>query len=183
MSSMRFLCGMMLATGIVVFNGRASFAVDGEYGVRQGLWSVSGATSFSIQHEVDDPNDNTSTWNLSGAVGYFVTDAFSFDTIASLLGNFDGDHAELVHFAGTYHFLPRQRFTPYIQGGLGFIHADADVGPFSIDDTEGSYLVGGGLKYFVAHNISFNLNVQYTALFDPPDDGFMNYGLGFGLYF
>ena len=161
--------------------------IDESPGVRQGMVHLSGAAAFGLSHSVSDASSETSTWALSGATGYFVLDPLSADVLATFGGNFSNDWLASLHFGATYHFLPRQQFTPYVQAAVGFTHAETELydgfDVYSASVTEGSFLAGGGIKYFVARNVSANLGLRYEALFDYAGEGTMNYGLGLSVYF
>ncbi len=155
-----------------------------EYGVEQGLIGVSGSASAAIQHGVEDPDSQTSSWSIRGTVSYFVADPISIDATPSFSGNFDGDAIEEFHLGATGYFLPRQRFTPFLRGGLGFTHFDFEQSPYSpYDEWEGSYFVGAGIKYFLTESVALDAGLEYAAAFDFPDQGRMGYGVGFSLYF
>lgn len=156
-------------------------------GVRQGMVYLSGAAAFGLSHSVRDASSETSTWALSGATGYFLLDPLSADLFATFGGNFSNDWLASMHFGATYHFLPRQQFTPYVQAAVGFTHVEAELydgfDVYSASLTEGSFLAGGGIKYFVARNVSADLGLRYEALFEYAGEGRMNYGLGLSVYF
>jgi len=150
-----------------------------EVGVHAGQIRVGGGASLNIQHSVDNPDSKNSIYSLNGDFGYHVTDEVSVDLIPSISGNFDGDSVIGLTGGASYHFMPREKLTPFLRGGLGFVHEDVGSG----SDTSGAFLVGGGLRYFVASNVSADGSISYLAAFDDADEGGMLYGIGLSVYF
>jgi outer membrane protein len=127
-----------------------------------------------IGGEVDLSNEFVPEVDLS----YFVTDNIAFELIAatarhdvsdngSTLG--DVDLGEVSHLPPTltlqYHFMPKQRFSPYVGAGLNytiFYNADAPGGAVTSVhyDNGWGYALQAGFDVAVAENWSVNVDVK-----------------------
>ena len=72
---------------------------------------------------------------------------------ASLTG-LDIDH---FHIGGSYIFNPKQKFRPFVQGGVGLSHINPDRAGLS-SETRFSFGIGGGLKYYLTKHIGLRLD-------------------------
>jgi len=73
----------------------------------------------------------------------------------------DGKHSDIftVGLEGLYHFMPRNRFVPYLAMGLGGIYYTSEDDRF--DHSKFMIDYGVGFKYFVTENLSLRTDVRH----------------------
>ncbi len=117
---------------------------------------------------------------INGHVEYFVDNALAVGPLLQLGLTGDltqvGFSLQAKYYVGS---LSQNRWTPTVQAGLGFIHADLNVPGGNIKDTSFLAPVGVGLEYQIDQNLSVatNLLFNFTNLFGV-DDSYVSWTVG-----
>ncbi|HEY4739730.1 MAG: outer membrane beta-barrel protein [Candidatus Acidiferrales bacterium] len=140
-------------------------------------WETSG--SFPVANSATVDNFRVDQGVSFGTfVDWSLTDSFqvegmwnrnisSFDEHNSATGiytNAYNSNIDQVNFGLAYSFRnPEQKLRPYIAAGLGFTH-DSNSGG-NPNDTEFSYSVGGGVKYYFSRHFGFRGDLRYMPTY------------------
>lgn len=134
------------------------------YGIRLGYslnrhWALEGAIS-TVNSIVDDAS-------ITGA---------SAGQFRSPMGDVD---LVLYQLDALYHFLPDNKFSPYIVGGYGV----TDYSPSISDDDMSTFNLGVGAKYWVSDNLAVRLDLRDHLVSEVFDDSYHNISLTLGVSF
>ena len=109
-------------------------------------------------------------WSLTDSFqveGMWNRNISSFDehnTATGIYTNAYNSNIDQVNFGLAWSFRnPEQKLRPYIAGGLGFTHDSNSGGNPS--DTEFSYSIGGGVKYYFTRHFGFRGDLRYMPTY------------------
>ena len=109
----------------------------------------------------------TENWGIEGV--YTRTDADAEDVSTT------DTKVETYRLDVLYHFMPDQKFVPYIAAGLGAIYSSPDVGA---DRDHLLFNYGVGVKYFILDDlIALRADVRHLVDFPEPDNS-LQYSAG-----
>lgn len=147
--------------GITLLFSTSAFAIEPEFGPRQGDWEVSagGGTANDDQWE-----SGSFGGNLSGNVGYFVTDDLEVVVRNSLIiSGAQGDKATAYignsRLAVDYH-LPLGRFYPFIGVNIGGVYGHVDAAASGGPEA--------GVKYWARKNAFLYAMAEYQWFIGGP---------------
>jgi len=93
-------------------------------------------------------------WAVEAVLNYIDTELDDGRDVDTYLGHIDF----------LYHFMPSERFVPYIAAGVGAIIFDVDSYG---SDPDLSLNYGAGLKYFLTDNIALRGDVRHVYTYEP----------------
>lgn len=134
------------------------------YGIRLGYsftrhWAIEGAIS-KVNSKVDDAS-------ITGAsAGQFRSPTDDVDLL-------------LYQLDALYHFLPDNKFSPYIVGGYGV----TDYSPSISDDEMSTFNFGVGAKYWVSDNLAVRFDLRDHLVSEVFDDRYHNISATLGVSF
>jgi len=136
-------------------------------------WETSG--SFPVENSATVDSFRVDQGISFGSfVGYNFTDSFQFEAMWNRnMSSFDEHNVATGLYTTAYNSnidqfsfgidwafrSPEKKLRPYVAGGLGFTH-DSNSGG-NPDDTEFSYSIGGGVKYYFSRHFGFRGDVRY----------------------
>ncbi len=134
------------------------------YGIRLGYsftphWAIEGAIS-RVNSSVDD------TSILGASPGQFRSPTDDVDLL-------------LYQLDALYHFLPDNKFSPYIVGGYGV----TDYSPSISDDKMSTFNFGVGAKYWVSDNLAVRFDLRDHLVSEVFDDSYHNISATLGVSF
>ncbi len=173
----RFFMGQLFCLTILLVAVFASVAAAEN---RAGSFTVSPMVGAHLFDE-GEGFDNSEFFGLN--LGYNFTKNWSVDLVGTY-ANVDYSapaNGDLNYWTGRvdalYHFLPEEKFVPYIGVGFGLVSLSSDSSSNSNEDLIGNY--GGGFKYFTSDRIALRFDVRHSwrheMTYDPTSHG-KNYG-------
>lgn len=134
------------------------------YGIRLGYslsrhWAIEGAIS-TVSSNIDDAS-------ITGA---------SEGQFRSPMGDVD---LVLYQLDALYHFLPDNKFSPYIVGGYGV----TDYSPSISDDEMSTFNLGVGAKYWVSENVAVRFDLRNHLVSEVFDHSYNNISATLGVSF
>ena len=126
-------------------------------------------------------------WRVEAELSFahYEADDVSGPTSQVIFGNADGDLNAIFLMANVWYDIPTSgRLTPYVGGGLGAAHVDADVvfdgGPqgYQNGDINFAAQIGAGVSIDLSDKMAVDIGYRYKFI---PDVDFDN-GSGFGTY-
>lgn len=193
----------MLLTTALIFSGTSALADNNWYmSVDLGVQIPSGEASHEGTNSANTPSYDFENSMVGGlAVGYFINNSFRVEAEARfrnqdteddyVFGNGSrssetfslGGEVETTTIMANviYEFDNKSNFTPYLKGGIGIAHseanADLDVQPtftmFGLtdrwqypegDDKNFAWSIGAGVDYSLSENVLVGLEYQYIDM-------------------
>lgn len=150
--------------GFHVFESDQNLEDGLTYGIRLGYsftrhWAVEGAVSM-VNSSVDDSSI------IGASPGQFRSPTDDVDLT-------------LYQLDALYHFLPDNKFSPYIVGGYGA----TDYSPSISDDRMSTFNLGVGAKYWVSENLALRFDLRDHFVSEVFDDGYHNISATLGVTF
>ncbi|NOU48579.1 MAG: porin family protein [Bacteroidales bacterium] len=118
---------------------------------------------------------STNAFSLNPLVGYFVIDNLAVGLMAQFASSKDKNDDDDVYKTSQislmpmaiYYFPVDGNFRPFLQTGIGYASQNMTYTPKNGDEDKQTYsgigfTFGGGVAYFVAKNISFELGIAYS---------------------
>jgi hypothetical protein len=145
---------LITLVGIGLLISAPSLAIEPEYGPRQGDWELSAGGGTANDDEWDS---NSLGGNLTGNVGYFVTDELEVLVRNSLIisgaaGTKKTAFIGNSRLAVDYH-LPLGRFYPFIGVNFGGVYGHVDASPSGGPEA--------GVKYYAKPNAFLFAMAEY----------------------
>jgi opacity protein-like surface antigen len=139
-------------------------------------WTAGASASVAFEDFDDGSFDDTGA--VGAFLGYRVHPNVAVEGRLEQTGEFDGDFGLvdvdvdiLTLTANAQIFLATEQFQPYVIGGVGFAHAEADVDPGGDDDeTDPLVRLGVGLDSYVSPTFAIGAEAAYNYGFDDLDD-------------
>lgn len=159
----------ILATGLILTAGVAFGAIkEGEFSISP----VIGGYTF-------DNKQHTDTSLMAGArAGYSLTESFGIEALFDYVDA--KSNQSLYRYGGEllYHFMPDNRFVPYVAAGFAGINLDfKDVN----NRVHGAFDYGLGAKYFLTDSIALRADVRHI-IYKYNDTTFNNVEYTLGAY-
>lgn len=125
----------------------------------------------------------TPHWAIEGAVSMVNSGVEDASLISNNEGQFtsptDDVDLTLYQVDALYHFLPDNKFSPYIVGGYGA----ADYSPSISDKDMSTFNLGAGVKYWVNDNLALRLDVRDHLVGEVFSNSFNNISATVGVSF
>jgi len=106
----------------------------------------------------------TDSFQVEGMWNHNISSFDEHNTATGIYTNAYNSNIDQVNFGLAWSFRnPEQKLRPYIAGGLGFTHDSNSGGNPS--DTEFSYSIGGGVKYYFTRHFGFRGDLRYMPTY------------------
>jgi outer membrane protein with beta-barrel domain len=106
----------------------------------------------------------TDSFQVEGMWNHNISSFDEHNTATGIYTNAYNSNIDQVNFGLAWSFRnPEQKLRPYIAGGLGFTH-DSNSGG-NPNDTEFSYSIGGGVKYYFTRHFGFRGDLRYMPTY------------------
>jgi len=136
-----------------------------------------GAVSYGLSaggYVFEGNQDYKHTVSLGIRAGYLFTEHFETELFVHWIpsefeGTRDGETNKvyLAGIEGLYHFMPRNRFVPYLALGVGAIHYSS--GDDALRPSKFALDYGAGFKYFLTENLSLRTDLRHVLPFGDSD--------------
>ncbi len=125
----------------------------------------------------------TRHWAVEGAVSMVNSSVDDASIIGASPGQFrsptDDVDLTLYQLDALYHFLPDNKFSPYIVGGYGA----TDYSPSIADDKMSTFNLGVGAKYWISENLALRFDLRDHFVSEVFDNGYHNLSATLGVTF
>lgn len=129
----------------------------------QGTYSINGTISFT-SYSQEGVDKNTSVFNFSPGVDYFIIDNFSLGLSVSLQDvNYGGSSTTSWAVGPSARFyLGKEPAKPFFM--IGYAYGKQSASTSSDDITESDIKLGAGFDYFLTDNVALETIVSYTFM-------------------
>lgn len=164
---------LLSIVAITVFGlANAQETLDGNgSGFSKGDFFVSGSVGFSNTKQGDAKANN---FNFSPMMGYFVSENIALGAELSLGTSKQGDNKSNslgVAAIGRYYFTPKNKFSIFGQGRIGYLSTKDEVADGGEAKNNGfSIGVGAGMSYFVSNHFAIEAGLGILGYQSTKDD-------------
>jgi OOP family OmpA-OmpF porin len=162
--------------------------------IRAGSVELSPFVGYNIFENDQNLEDE---WLLGGRIGYNFNQHFGLEGVVEYMstnvddrsitsteegqygGSMDSVDLTFYHLDAVYHFMPDEKFNPFVVAGFGGAHYSPEIA----DDDMAAFNFGVGAKYSLTENIAIRVDLRDYMVTEIFQETYHNFGATVGLTF